>query len=327
LTPKVPLLQVEQLRTYFKFRPYTTKAVDDVSFSISKGEIYGLVGESGSGKSITALSILGLVPEPFGKIIGGRILFEGKNLLEASEDEMKQVRGRQISMIFQDPLTSLDPIMRVGEQIKEAILAHEKVTASEAKRRSVELLGHVGIQDASYRLDQYPFQLSGGMRQRIMIAIALASNPSLLIADEPTTNLDATIQAQILEVLARIRREFGTSILLITHNLGIVAWVCDRISVMYAGQIVETATTETMFEQPVHPYTMALLRAVPRTKTRRLLTVPGEVASMNAPPSGCRFHPRCEYAKSICAEREPQFMKIGASQSARCLMQETDLWK
>jgi len=322
------LLEVVGLKTYFFTRRGLVRAVDDVSFKIDKGDVFGLVGESGCGKSVTALSILKLVPDPPGKIVSGRVLFEGENLLLKSEKEMEDIRGHKISMVFQDPLTSLDPIVRVGDQIVEAIRAHTDMNPKKAWEKAVKILSEVGIPDAEIRARQYPFQLSGGMKQRVMIAIALVTEPHLLIADEPTTNLDVTIQAQILALLRDIQSRTGRSILFITHNLGIVAWLCNKLAVMYAGRIVEYGSTRSIFYNPLHPYTKLLLKAVPRIDASRsvLESIEGDVPDLMNPPSGCRFHPRCPFAKSICSTIEPPMIEAEKEHFAACLIYDKERW-
>lgn len=325
-----PVLEVNDLSTHLNTHRGLIKATDHVSFKIGKGEIFGLVGESGSGKSMTALSIMGLIPNPPGKIVSGEIILNGKDLAKMSERELSGERGKEMSMIFQDPLTSLDPIVRVGDQITETIRTHRKMSKSEARAEAERLLASVGISSAQLRSRQYPFELSGGMRQRIMIALAICTNPSLLIADEPTTNLDVTIQAQVLELIKSIRDRTGNAILLITHNMGIVAWLCDRVAVMYAGQIVECGPTSEIFRKPAHPYTADLLRAVPkaRSSSEQLYSITGDVPDLSNLPTGCRYHPRCTYAKSICESREPEVTQMmNGDGFVRCLMYETDGWK
>ncbi len=317
------LLEVEDLRAYFYTDQGVVRAVDGVSLQLRSGEVFGLVGESGCGKTVLALSILNLLPTPPAKIVSGRIVFEGEDLLSLPPHRLNQVRGRRISMVFQDPLSSLNPVLSIGKQLEETILAAGGLGKSEPKKEAISLLELVGIKDASSRLVQYPFQLSGGMRQRVMIALALATNPSLLIADEPTTNLDVTIQAQILSLLRDIQRKLGTATLLITHNLGIVAWLTDRIGVMYAGRIVELGNKE-LFKKPTHPYTEALLQSVPRVDkatSNRLPTIPGDVPDMISVPTGCRFHPRCPYAKQeICAKVDPPLIQLQPETASACLM-------
>ncbi len=317
------LLEVEDLRAYFYTDQGVVRAVDGVSLELQSGEVFGLVGESGCGKTVLALSILNLLPTPPAKIVSGRIVFEGEDLLSLPPDRLNRVRGRRISMVFQDPLSSLNPVLSIGKQLEETIQAADGLGKSEPKKEAISLLELVGIKDASSRLVQYPFQLSGGMRQRVMIALALATSPSLLIADEPTTNLDVTIQAQILSLLRDIQRKLGTTTLLITHNLGIVAWLADRIGVMYAGRIVELGNKE-LFKKPTHPYTEALLQSVPRVDkatSNRLPTIPGDVPDMISVPMGCRFHPRCPYAKQeICAKVDPPLIQLQPGTASACLM-------
>lgn len=322
------LLETVDLKTYFFTRRGAVKAVDGVSFTIDRGDVFGLVGESGCGKSVTALSILKLVPDPPGKIVSGRVLFEGEDLIQKSEKEMRSIRGGKISMIFQDPLTSLDPIIRVGDQIAEAIRIHSDLSPDKAWKKTIEILTEVGIPDAEIRAKQYPFQLSGGMKQRVMIAMALVTKPRLLIADEPTTNLDVTIQAQILTLLKEIKAKTDTSILFITHNLGIVAWLCNKLAVMYAGKIVEYGSTKSVFSNPLHPYTTLLLKAVPRIDIKKdaLESIEGDVPDLVKPPSGCRFHPRCPYAKKVCSVIEPLMVEVEEGHYASCLIYDKEKW-
>jgi len=313
------LLEVSNLETHFFSYRGVVKAVDGVFFDMKKGESLGLVGETGSGKSVTALSIMRLVPPP-GKIVGGEVIFQGENLLEKSEEEMRRIRGKRISMIFQDPMTSLNPVFRVGEQLAEVFIQHQKLDKKEAEKKSVDLLRSVGIPDPDRRAKQFPHQLSGGMRQRAMIAMALASRPDLLIADEPTTALDVTIQAQILELIKELRREVGTSMLLITHNLGVVAETCDRIAIMYAGGIIELAKAVNLFKNPLHPYTQGLLDCIPRIDApkKRLAVISGLVPDLIQPPPGCRFHPRCESASDRCRTEKPYLIDIGGGHWVAC---------
>jgi peptide/nickel transport system ATP-binding protein len=327
-TATQPILQVQDLQTYLYTERGVVKAVDGVSIHVNKGEIFGLVGESGSGKTMTALSIMRLVPSPPGRIVSGQIILDGADIISLREKEMLAIRGKKVSMVFQDPLVSLNPIMRVGDQISETVKFQMHLDKSQAQTRTIELLQSVGIPEAQVRARQYPFEMSGGMRQRIMIALALSCSPTLLIADEPTTNLDVTIQAQILELLRKITREFNTSIMLITHSMGIVAWLCDRVGVMYAGKIVEQGKTKDVFRNPMHPYTQALLKAIPKTadSSESLYSIQGDVPNMITVPSGCRFNPRCEFAKEICRSREPQLVEIERDHFVRCLMYETDGW-
>lgn len=302
------LLEVQDLETYFKTKAGRVRAVDGVSFAVRPGEKLGIVGESGCGKSVTALSIMRLVAQPPGEYAGGSIMFDGQDLLELSEREMRQVRGGQIGMIFQDPMTCLNPTITVSKQIAEGLRIHLKVSSNQAHQRAVSLLEQVGIPDAAARANSYPHQFSGGMRQRVMIAIALACNPKLLIADEPTTALDVTVQAQILELINGVCKDFGTAVVLITHDLGVVAGMTDRVVVMYAGKVVETAPTEELFANPRHPYTLGLLASIPRLdeqRTSELKTIEGAPPNMLNPPPGCPFMPRCFFARSICRTMPP----------------------
>ena len=319
---KTPLLQVRNLKTYFHTEAGTAKAVDGVNFEIYPGEVVGLVGESGSGKSVTALSVLRLIPDPPGKIVDGSIFFKGRNLLELSWDEIRDIRGKEISMIFQEPMTSLNPVFTVGMQVMEAVLVHEKVSKEEAFQRSVQMLELVGIPDPPSRMNDYPQQFSGGMRQRVMIAIALACNPSLLIADEPTTALDVTIQAQILELMLQIKDERKeAAILLITHNLAVVAETCHRVIVMYGGKIQEVATVRELFKNPLHPYTKGLLASLPTVdgpRQERLTTIPGSVPSILDLPAGCKFVTRCNERIEKCALIEPELIETLPGHWVRC---------
>ena len=319
---KTPLLQVQNLRTYFHTEAGTAKAVDGVNFEIYPGEVVGLVGESGSGKSVTALSVLRLIPDPPGKIVDGSIFFKGRNLLELSWDEIRDIRGKEISMIFQEPMTSLNPVFTIGMQVMEAVLVHEKVSKEEAFQRSVQMLELVGIPDPPSRMNDYPQQFSGGMRQRVMIAIALACNPSLLIADEPTTALDVTIQAQILELMLQIKdQRKEAAILLITHNLAVVAETCHRVMVMYGGKIQEVATVRELFKNPLHPYTKGLLASLPTVdgpRQERLTTIPGSVPSIVDLPAGCKFVTRCNERIEKCALIEPELIETLPGHWVRC---------
>lgn len=305
------LLNISNLQTYFYTDEGVSKAVDGVDYYVRKGETLGVVGESGCGKSVTALSIMRLIPQPPGKIAGGDITFEGKSLLELSSQEMRKIRGNKISMIFQEPMTSLNPVFTIGNQISEAIQLHQGLSKKAALERSVEMLKLVGIPSPELRVKEYPHQLSGGMRQRTMIAMALSCNPSLLIADEPTTALDVTIQAQILDLMSSLKEEFNTSIILITHDLGVVAETVARVVVMYAGKIVEAADVYNIFENPLHPYTVGLLKSIPRidltTTTReRLQEIEGVVPIPSQLPSGCLFHPRCPHVMDVCRHQLPE---------------------
>ena len=312
---------MSDLRIVFGPRGREQVAVDGVSLTLAAGEVLGLVGESGCGKSLTALAILGLLPRPAGRIERGRIEFRGKDLVHASQSEMNQVRGKDIAMIFQEPMTALNPVIKVGEQIAETIRVHEGLPGSAARRRALELLERVGISNPDQRIDQYPHELSGGMRQRVMIAIALACRPKILIADEPTTALDVTIQAQILALLKDLQTEFGMAMILITHDLGVVAQVADRVAVMYAGRIAEQGTASEVLESSAHPYTRALLSSIPSLEQSsvRLQTIAGMVPSLANLPSGCRFHPRCKEAREQCAEHTPELTSLSLTHQAACL--------
>jgi len=323
------LLEVRNLSTQFFTQDGVVHAVDDVSFHLGYGETLGLVGESGCGKSVTALSLTRLVPDPPGKIIAGEILFEGVDLLKLSNDEMRRLRGKDIGFIFQDPLSSLNPTLTIGYQISEAIRQHMGLSSRAAKERVVELLSKVGIPRPRDRLNDYPFQFSGGMRQRAMIAIALSCDPKLLLADEPTTALDVTIQAQILELIGRLSDEFKTAVLMITHDLGIAAGMCDRINVMYAGRIVETGSTDQMFDKPRMPYTWGLLDSLPRMDDERggkLRTIEGLPPLLIRLPDACRFNPRCPYAQDLCREKEPELTVREEGHMARCHATEPGGW-
>ena len=320
----MPLLQIKALKTYFASDEGTVLAVDGIDLDIAKGETVGLVGESGSGKSVTALSIMQLIPRPPGKIVSGQILFREEDLLKKSEEEMRQIRGEEISMIFQDPMTSLNPVLTIQDQIAETIKLHQRVKESEVTDRVVEILEMVGIPDAPARLKNYPHQFSGGMRQRVMIAIGLSCHPELLIADEPTTSLDVTVQAQILELMKELKNKTGMSILLITHDLGVIAEMSDRVAVMYAGRIMEYSDVTSIFEGPQSPYTQALLESIPRLdiSRNRLIVIPGMIPNLVDPPKGCRFHPRCKYAQDVCRKQEPKFREIKPRHFAACLLLE-----
>jgi len=314
-----PILQVRNLRTQFATQDGLVKAVDDVSFELYPGETLGIVGESGSGKSVTALSILRLVPEP-GRIVGGQIMFRNDDLMHMSDEDVREIRGRDIAMIFQDPQSSLNPVLRVGFQIEEAMIAHGKSKA-DAHARTIDLLKRVRIPAAEARVKDFPHQLSGGMRQRAMIAMGLANAPQILIADEPTTALDVTVQAQILELLGDLNRELGTAIIMITHNMGVVAGLCTRVIVMYAGKIVEQGPVDQIFANPQHPYTWALLRSIPRVdalRHERLRSIEGIAPDLLRPPMGCRFHPRCPFRIEKCYSDEPTLKEVAPDQLAAC---------
>jgi len=317
-----PLLSVDHLTTVFDLPAGPVPAVDDVSFEIRAGETLGLVGESGSGKSVTALSLMRLVQPP-GRIVTGAIRFRDRNLLELSEAEMREVRGAGIGLIFQEPMTALNPVFTVGDQIAEALLVHGRATRREAMARAVELLDQVGVPDAAHRVRDYPHQLSGGMRQRVLIAIAVACKPSLLVADEPTTALDVTIQAQILDLLRQMKDTFHLSLLLITHDLGVIAETADRVAVMYAGRIVEEGAVRDIFRAPQHPYTRGLLASIPGgAPGARLRAIEGTVPTLGALPAGCAFHPRCQDRFEPCATAPPPEYAVGPDHGARCYLHD-----
>ena len=334
VNPDEALLEVKNLRTTFFTHDGEVHAVDNVSFNVKRGEALALVGESGCGKSVTAMSIMRLVAPP-GKITGGEIHFKGRNLADISERDMRHVRGNDIAMVFQEPMTSLNPVFKIGAQVAEAIRLHRKVSKKEAWKLAGDMLELVSIPDPIKRLDDYPHQLSGGMRQRVMIAMALSCDPELLIADEPTTALDVTIQAQIMELLANLQQKLGLAILLITHDLGVVAEFCKRVVVMYTGRVVEEARVDDLFERPAHPYTRGLLRSLPsahrpgvaqtaapeyEAPANRLPTIKGMVPPITNLPSGCKFNPRCPDVMDICLGKEPALMVVGEGQSARCYL-------
>src|SRR5215207_1159803 len=320
------LLEVKDLKTHFFTREGVVQAVDGVSFEVNKGQTLGIVGESGCGKSVTALSIMGLIPKPPAKIAGGQVLFEGEDLIELNDHELQDIRGRQIAMIFQDPMTSLNPTFKIGTQITETLDRHYDISKDDARKRAIELLEEVRIPRAAERLDDYPHRFSGGMRQRVMIAIALSCNPKLLIADEPTTALDVTIQAQILDLLDELRREHEMAMIIITHDMGVVAETADDIAVMYAGQIVEQASALDLFDRPEHPYTEALLGALPHLegdtqeiRDGRLVSIPGRPPDLIDPPEACRFGPRCPYAHlgDSCTTQAPPLREIRSGHFVR----------
>ena len=325
------LFDIRNLRTWFETEAGTVKAVDDVSFQIYRGEVLGIVGESGSGKSVTCLSINRLIPNPPGRIVSGEILYHAGNdrpvdLLKLSHEEMRQYRGRDIAMVFQEPMTSLNPVFRIGMQVVEAIKYHQDIDDSEARRRGIEMLELVGIPAADKRMDDYPHQFSGGMRQRVMIAMALICNPALLIADEPTTALDVTIQAQILQLMLRMKEDRGNaSIMLITHDLGVVAETCDRVIVMYGGMVQEVGNVNDIFERPLHPYTVGLLASLPRPDKehqRRLSTIRGMVPGMLDMPVGCKFCTRCDKVMPRCETEKPELRQVKGGQWVRCHLYE-----
>jgi len=319
-----PVLEIANLQTHFITDRGQIPAVDGVTISVHKGEVLGIVGESGCGKSVTSLSIMRLVPHPPGKIVGGSIKFKGEDLVTASEKRMREIRGNEIAMIFQEPMTSLNPVYTIGNQIAESILLHTNATKKEARQRSIEMLKKVGIPRAESIVDEYPHQLSGGMRQRVMIAMAMACNPDLLIADEPTTALDVTIQAQILDLMRQLNQESGTAILLITHDLGVVAEMCHRVVVMYAGNVVEEGDVRTILKHPKHPYTVGLLHSIPKLgeSKDRLYSIPGNVPIPGSLTAGCRFAPRCEHATDKCRAEMPELKEVGANHYARCWLHE-----
>jgi oligopeptide/dipeptide ABC transporter ATP-binding protein len=317
------LLRISGLQTYFYTEEGVSKAVDGVDYAIKKGETLGIVGESGCGKSVTALSIMRLIPDPPGKIVDGEIRFDGQNLLDLSNHQMRKIRGNKISMIFQEPMTSLNPVFTIGNQIAEAVRLHQGFSKREALARTIDMLKLVGIPSPERRVREFPHQLSGGMRQRAMIAMALSCNPSLLIADEPTTALDVTIQAQILDLMGSLKAEFNTAIILITHDLGIVAETAARVVVMYAGQIVEETDVYRIFENPLHPYTVGLLQSIPRldlsaTKKERLQEIKGMVPIPSQLPTGCYFHPRCPQVMDVCRHEHPELKSQQEGHKVRC---------
>jgi len=314
------LLSVTNLRTHFHTREGVVRAVDGVSFTVERGETLGIVGESGSGKSVTCYSIMGLIPQPPGRIVEGRAMFDGIDLLGKKERRIRSVRGRRVAMIFQDPMTSLNPYLRISEQVIEPLVIHERLSRTEATRRALAMLEAVGINDASRRLNQYPHEFSGGMRQRVMIAMALITRPELLIADEPTTALDVTVQAQILELINRLKRELGMAVIFITHDLGVIAGLCERVQVMYAGRIVESAPTRAVFRGPYHPYTQALQRSIPslQPKGSPLFTIPGMPPDLSRPLPGCAFAPRCAFAAPACYDKPVHLAEVESGHAHAC---------
>jgi peptide/nickel transport system ATP-binding protein len=318
---KNSLLQIQNLKTYFYTSDGIVKAVDDVSWEIDHAEMIGLVGESGCGKSVTALSILRLIPEPPGKIVGGEILFKGKNLLSLSLEDMRKIRGNEISMIFQEPMISLNPVFTIGAQIAEAIQLHQKLHKKEALEKVIEMLKLVGIPSPEKRVKDYPHELSGGMKQRAMIAMALSCNPKILIADEPTTALDVTIQAQILDLMLKLKDEFEASIVLITHDLGVIAEMAQKVVIMYAGKVMEQAGINDIFENPLNPYTQGLLNSLPKMDAahkQKLNTIPGFVPSLYDLPKGCKFSPRCGFVMDVCQQSEPELIEVNDGHWSRC---------
>jgi len=323
------LLKVKNLKTYFFTHEGTVKAIDGISFKINQGETLGLVGESGCGKSVTALSIMRLIPHPPGKIVNGEIYFEGKNLLELNGKEMRKIRGKKISMIFQEPMTSLDPVFTIGDEIMESIQLHQGLKKEEAREKAIESLKIVGMPDVKKRINNYPHELSGGMRQRAMIAMALSCNPTLLIADEPTTALDVTIQAQILRLINELKEKFGASVMLITHDLGVIAEMCDYVAVMYAGHIVEYTDVDTLFRNPLHPYTKGLNKSMPRldVEAKRLDTIKGLVPNLLDIPSGCPFHPRCDFCFEKCIKEMPELVEAENHHLVKCHLVKGEISK
>ena len=312
------LLEISNLRTYFFTEAGVVKALDGMSLEVYKGQAVGLVGESGSGKSVTAQSVLRIVPRP-GRIVDGSVKFEGEELLTKKEGEMRKLRGPKMAIVFQDPTTSLNPLYTVEKQLTDILMLHKDLSKEDASKQALHLLDRVGIQDPERRLKTYPHELSGGMKQRIAIARALACDPVLLFADEPTTNLDVTIQAQVLELLKQLQRELNMTMVMITHDMGIIADMTERVTVLYAGKVMEVADTQTLFRSPKHPYTEALLKAVPSVKqTRALEVIPGNIPNLIEPPTGCVFHPRCKYAKDVCVKKEPVLEKVEEGHYAAC---------
>ncbi len=312
------LLEISNLRTYFFTEAGVVKALDGMSLEVYKGQAVGLVGESGSGKSVTAQSVLRIVPRP-GRIVDGSVKFEEEELLTKKEDEMRKLRGRKMAIVFQDPTTSLNPLFTVEKQLTDILRLHKDLSKEDASKQALHLLDRVGIQDPERRLKTYPHELSGGMKQRIAIARALACDPVLLFADEPTTNLDVTIQAQVLELLKQLQRELNMTMVMITHDMGIIADMTERVTVLYAGKVMEVADTQTLFRSPKHPYTEALLKAVPSVKqTRALEVIPGNIPNLIEPPTGCVFHPRCKYAKDVCVKKEPELERVDEGHYAAC---------
>ena len=321
-----PLLEVRNLKTYLSTSQGLVKAVDGVSYHVAAGETVALVGESGCGKTMSALSIMRLVPKPQGSIVDGEIRFQGKNLLTLDDEEMRRIRGQEIAMIFQEPMTSLNPVLTIGRQITETLEAHDSVSQDEAKKRALHLLQLVGIPDPQRRFSDYPHQLSGGMRQRVMIAIALSCKPKLILADEPTTALDVTIQAQILELMRDLSDKFGVAMMIITHNLGVVARYADRVYVMYAGKIIESASAKEIYQNPRHPYTLGLLRSVPRLdqpRKAKLDPIEGQPPDLWNLPGGCSFRPRCKFCIERCAQEVPPLREIGHDHQSACWVAES----
>lgn len=318
------ILKVNNLKTHFHLSTGIAKAVDGVSFTLRKGEVLGIVGESGSGKSVTVSSIMRLLPKPIGKIADGEIIFDGRDLTKLSDKEMLKVRGQDITMVFQDPMTSLDPVFTIGHQIIEVIRVHQKITKKEARKLAIDALNMVGIPEAEKRMDSYPHEFSGGMRQRVIIAMAIVSNPKIIIADEPTTALDVTVQSQVLDLLKNLEKKLDTSIILITHNLGVVWNMCETVMVMYAGKTVEYASTKDLYKNPLHPYTMGLLNSIPKlsgSSDKPLETIPGTPPDLRLTGTGCNFHNRCKYASDICRNKVPELVEVEDGHFAACHFQ------
>ena len=314
------ILEVKNLSKYFFMDSGVVKAVDGIDFELKEGATLGIVGESGSGKSVTSLSIMGLLRDTTGRIVDGEILFEGKDLAKLSDKEHRKIKGNEIAMIFQEPMTSLNPVLTIGEQVIEVLMLHQKLSREEAKAKTIEILKETGLPRVESMIREYPFQLSGGQRQRVMIAMALACNPKILIADEPTTALDVTIQAQILDLMQRLKEKVGSSIIFITHNLGVVAEICDDVVVMYCGRVVESGDVLSIFKHPAHPYTEGLLNSIPRLGVHvdELDSIPGNVPNPKYMPQGCKFSPRCKYAMDICKQEEPELFRLPNGTKSRC---------
>ncbi|QGU96142.1 ATP-binding cassette domain-containing protein [Clostridium bovifaecis] len=321
------ILKVNNLKTHFHLSTGVAKAVDGVSFALKKGEVLGIVGESGSGKSVTVSSIMRLLPKPIGKIVGGEIIFEGRDLTKISEKEMLSIRGKDITMVFQDPMTSLDPVFTIGHQIIEVIRTHQNISKKEAAKVAIEALKMVGIPEAEKRMNSYPHEFSGGMRQRVIIAMAIVSKPKIIIADEPTTALDVTVQAQVLDLLKDLQKKIDTSIILITHNLGVVWNVCETVMVMYAGKTVEYATVKDLYKNPLHPYTKGLLNSIPKlsdSADKPLEAIPGTPPDLRLTGQGCNFYNRCKFAKDICTNETPELQEIEKNHFVACHFQTKD---
>jgi len=321
------ILKVNNLRTHFNLSTGIVKAVDGVNFTLKKGEVLGIVGESGSGKSVTVSSIMRLLPKPIGKIAGGEILFEGSDLTKISEKEMLKIRGKDITMIFQDPMTSLDPVFTIGHQVIEVIRSHQNIGRKEAEKLAIDAMNMVGIPEAEKRMNSYPHEFSGGMRQRVIIAMAIVSNPKIIIADEPTTALDVTVQAQVLDLLKELKNKLDTSIILITHNLGVVWNMCDTVMVMYAGKTVEYAPAKVLYKNPMHPYTVGLLNSIPKlsgSRDKQLEAIPGTPPDLRLTGVSCNFCNRCKYAEKICNEKAPELIEIEKGHFVACNFQTKD---